>query len=112
MLGVCAVCGRESYGFLYRQPMTPQAQIHHACSYPHLKLISEFESNEMSDLLSKNETSAVRESIPVIGQFIESIGKTDLGAMTYDEFTSVIAFTFETVATNLSTIAQENAAPF
>lgn len=58
------------------------------------------------------EAKAIEAASPVAGEYLERIGKTDLTAMTADEWHGFLAHAFNAIAGEVQRLVGENEVPF
>lgn len=83
-MAICAVCHREARGFGYNPSIAREnGKAGKACSIEHLNILKE--NKGMIDP-TQNEIDATMDGGRSGGQYLESIGKTDLVTLTEEEW--------------------------
>jgi hypothetical protein len=100
-------CGRAPRGFAFHDfniAVMDRRPIEHCCSMACLDII--WENKGMAP--NRDEERATAQASEAVGEYLERIGKTDLAAMTPDEWAGFIAHTFACVAAEVRNICAED----
>lgn len=100
-------CGRAPRGFAWHdftRAAWDRPPAVDACSLACLDIIS----RRKGVTPNKDELRAVEQASEAVGGYLEKIGKTDLAAMTPDEWHGFIAHTFAAVAAEVRLISYED----
>jgi hypothetical protein len=112
---VCAVCLRQGRGFIFIDPTKANWVVRtpiHACSISHLDLVVHHKgTGEMLDPTAY-ETQALAIAGEKAGEYLESIGKTDLATLTGEEWTLFLTTIFDVSTSEIGRMVEENALPF
>lgn len=104
----CSVCPREAKGFGYNPRLAGKdGRPGKACSMKHLKILKE--KNGMMNDATPNETEAVMFGGEMGGEYLDSLGRTNLAALSGDEWKQ---FLFCVVGGYVSKISEYNSIPF
>lgn len=100
-------CGRSPRGFAWHDLKTPPMDRKPpvlCCSMKHMEIAAKRKGNME---LNVDEKRAVRAASAEVGEYLEHIGKTDLAAMTEEEWLGFIAHTYYNVCLKVGAIWEE-----
>ena len=92
-------CGRTASSFAYdpRLAGVGTGPPVGACSLAHLKIIAKRKGNmEMPVPLQQSEYEMIMQASPIIGEYLEAQGVTDMAQMGYEQWLDFLAFNFKT----------------
>lgn len=111
----CEVCRRDRSGLGFYDPgQGPfiSKAVQHACSMACLDIIHHYWRTGEVLNPTHYEKEALATAGDKAGEYLESIGKTDLAQLTREEWATFLNTVFGTATDELRRLAEENAVPF
>jgi hypothetical protein len=112
----CAVCGRGSRGYGFRDPVPAPGKpntLYRACSLLCLDVIyHRWKMGEPMFNLTHYEERAIDAASDAAGEYLERIGKTDLASLTPNEWLGFLKTVFVTSTATIQRLTDEDAVPF
>ncbi|WP_310533160.1 DUF6511 domain-containing protein [Novosphingobium sp.] len=98
-------CGRSPRGFYFIDPEAHEPPAVPCCSMACLDTSFRMKGQPMR--LNPTETKAVYNASPAVGEYLETMGKTDLADMTEAEWLGFLGHAFNCIAGEVSAIVKD-----